>query len=169
MHHTLSCQVLFSSWSSAIAECFASLGLSMAGGGNIEGNFAVKTHGPLNLWQFGAWFLAGSWRICKWPLERQRGLRFSALFRAVSSLPTRLMSDRARASEEPFLGLPCFDGSARYFGPLPHVCPHGSQKDQLNGKCKDGMGIKSSDVTSYTAGMCFWLASMIVRSFFPLK
>ena len=75
--------------------------------------------------------------------------------RKKTSKPTCLMSDLARASEEPFQGLPFFDGSARYFGPLPHVCPHGGHKDQLNGKRKDGMGFKTSDSASYTAGMCF--------------
>ena len=107
--------------------------------------------------------------ICKWPLEQQLGRCLSALFGAESSKPTRLMSDLARASEEPFQGWPFFDASSRYLGPLPHVCPHGGHKDQLNGKRKEGMGFKTSDSGSYTAGMCWWLASMMVRSFFPLK
>jgi hypothetical protein len=94
---------------------------------------------------------------------------FQCPFGAVSSKPTRLMSDLARASEDPFQGWPFFDASAQYLGPLPHVCPHSGHKDQLIGKRKDGMGFKTSGSESYPAGMCRWLASMIVRSFFPLK
>ena len=118
---------------------------------------------PAALWQYG------ETRDLQVATEATTWALFQCPFGAVSSKPTRLMSDLARASEEPFQGLPFFDGSARYLGPLPHVCPHGGHKDQLNGKRKDAMGIKSSNSTSYTAGLCLWLASMIVRSFFPLK
>ena len=89
--------------------------------------------------------------------------------RKKTSKPTCLMSDLARASEEPFQGWPFFDGSARYLAPLPHDCPHGGHKDQLIGRHKGGMGFKTRDSASDPAGMCMWLASMIVRSFFPLK
>jgi hypothetical protein len=79
------------------------------------------------------------------------------------------MSDLDRASVGLFEGWPFFDASAQYLGPLPHGCPLAATRTSSSASVKVGLGSKTSGSASYHAGMCMWLASRMVRSFFPLK
>ena len=90
---------------------------------------------------------------------------FQCVFLALTSKPTRLMSDLPAAKLEPFQGWPSCNASMECRGPLPHACPHGGHRYKLIGKAKGG-GFRTSPSASYPPEMCRWLALFIVRSFF---
>ena len=93
---------------------------------------------------------------------------FQCVHLAPSPKPTRFLSDLKAARLEPYQGWPVFDNKARYLGPLPKQCPHGGHGFKLHGRDSSGE-FRTGPSAAYPPDMCFWLAQLILHSFFDEK
>ena len=75
--------------------------------------------------------------------------------------PTRFMTTLKAAKASPFQSWPQFDSKRRYLGPLPSACSHRFHVKKLIGKSKTGAWVTAASA-AYPAGLCKWLASLLV-------
>jgi len=83
-------------------------------------------------------------------------------FGALTPKPTRLLTNMAVSDARCFCTLPKFDKLGFYKGPLPRKCGH-RHKHRLIGKT--GSKWNTSPSAAYPAGMCEFIAHMILNAF----
>ena len=83
-------------------------------------------------------------------------------FGALTPKPTRLLTNMKVADSRCFCSLPKFDKLGFYKGPLPRKCGH-LHKHKLIGKT--GSKWNTSPSAAYPAGMCDFLAQLILNAF----
>lgn len=87
---------------------------------------------------------------------------------ATSSKPTRMVSTLdlvdPSGGNKLFQGLPTFDRSGYYKGPLPKQCGHRRHVPLIRlENCSSAAKFHSAAAAAYPAGMCKWIADTIVR------
>ena len=97
----------------------------------------------------------------------RRGMRTFALFQcefgASSQKPTRFLSDLEHFEGNIYFGIPTFDRSWRYQGPLPRTCPHAGQHEPLIGTNPDGSW-KTTPAAHYPGPLCAFLSQAIYKT-----
>ena len=96
---------------------------------------------------------------------------FQCKFSAMTSKPTRFLSNLRCAAQEPYQGWPKVDDFGKYCGPLPPVCPHKGHDFKLVGRDPTSDKFLTAASASYPPDMCQWLARLIAQSLFdsPLR
>ena len=76
--------------------------------------------------------------------------------------PTRLLGNIPGLRAFGRTGLPCFDTSGWYKGPLPHSCGH-NHSQKMIGRTAEG-GFHTSPTAAYPEAMCQWIANIVFNS-----
>ena len=88
---------------------------------------------------------------------------FQCEFGAETPKPTRFVSDLKFFEGNTYPGVPQFDSTWHYKGPLPPRCPHDGRHPQLIGTNEWGQW-KTAPAAHYPGGLCLFLARSIAKT-----